>query len=107
MDTGGGASPSPGRSFLLSHKGADMNRLRLAFWGLVLLGGALTGRADEPKKKDPPQRYEYRAEHDLNGIGKFYMGREIAQVMGHEGAGWLELPERGQEEQPDPPHNLL
>lgn len=35
-----------------------------------------------------------------DGIGKVYMGREIAQVMGHLGAGWLERPEREQEERP-------
>ena len=35
-----------------------------------------------------------------DGIGKVYMGREIAQVMGHLGAGWLERPEREREEQP-------
>ena len=45
--------------------------------------------------------YEIRAEHDLNGIGKFYMGREIAHVMGHEAADWLERPEREQEERTD------
>jgi protein-L-isoaspartate O-methyltransferase len=45
-------------------------------------------------------RYETRAEHDPNGIGKFYMGREIAQVMGHQAAGWLERPEREKEEEP-------
>ena len=28
------------------------------------------------------------------------MGREIAQVMGHTGAGWLDRPEREQEERP-------
>ena len=28
------------------------------------------------------------------------MGREIAQVMGHQGAGWLERPDRATEEQP-------
>ena len=27
-----------------------------------------------------------------DGIGKFYMGREISHVMGHLGAGWLERP---------------
>src|SRR4051794_36529540 len=42
--------------------------------------------------------YELRAEHDPDGIGKFYMGREIAQVMGHQGADWLERPEREVEE---------
>jgi ubiquinone/menaquinone biosynthesis C-methylase UbiE len=36
-----------------------------------------------------------------DGIGKVYMGREIAHVMGHEGADWLERPERITEEQPD------
>lgn len=35
-----------------------------------------------------------------DGIGKIYMGREIAQVMGHEGAGWLERGEREEEERP-------
>jgi ubiquinone/menaquinone biosynthesis C-methylase UbiE len=43
-------------------------------------------------------RYETRALHDPNGIGKFYMGREIAHVMGHQAAEWLERPEREQEE---------
>ena len=36
-----------------------------------------------------------------DGIGKFYMGREIAHVMGHLGAGWLERPSREQEERTD------
>ena len=26
---------------------------------------------------------------DVNGIGKWYMGREIAYVMGFQGIGWL------------------
>jgi SAM-dependent methyltransferase len=36
-----------------------------------------------------------------DGIGKFYMGREISQVMGHLGAGWLERPKREREERTD------
>jgi ubiquinone/menaquinone biosynthesis C-methylase UbiE len=36
-----------------------------------------------------------------DGIGKRYMGREIAQVMGHQAADWLERPERLVEERPD------
>ena len=43
-------------------------------------------------------RYSFREEHDRNGIGKFYMGREIARVMGHLGIEWLERPEREREE---------
>jgi precorrin-6B methylase 2 len=46
------------------------------------------------------QRYEVRAKHDPDGIGKFYLGREIAQVMGPGGILWLERSEREIEEQP-------
>jgi len=35
-----------------------------------------------------------------DGIGKFFMGREISHVMGHLGAGWLERKEREVEEKP-------
>ena len=35
---------------------------------------------------------------DYNGIGKWYMGREIAYVMGFQGIGWLERSEREKEE---------
>lgn len=35
-----------------------------------------------------------------DGIGKFYMGREIAKVMGHEGIDWLERDNREEEEAP-------
>jgi tRNA A58 N-methylase Trm61 len=45
--------------------------------------------------------YTFKEDHDPDGIGKFYQGREIAQVMGHEGADWLERPERMTEERPD------
>jgi len=45
--------------------------------------------------------YETRKVHDPNGIGKFYMGREIARVMGHEAAPWLERPDRIAQEKPD------
>jgi ubiquinone/menaquinone biosynthesis C-methylase UbiE len=50
---------------------------------------------------DPPKPlYEYREQHDPNGIGKFYMDREIAHVMGYQAAGWLERKEREKEEEP-------
>jgi ubiquinone/menaquinone biosynthesis C-methylase UbiE len=42
-----------------------------------------------------------------DGIGKVYMGREIAQVMGHLGAGWLERQGREREEQPTKAIDLL
>lgn len=36
-----------------------------------------------------------------DGIGKFYMGREISHVMGHQGAAWLERADRQREERTD------
>ncbi len=45
--------------------------------------------------------YENRPARDPNGIGRYYLGRQIAHVMGHEGAGWLERSGRQQEEGTD------
>lgn len=56
---------------------------------------------EDATEADPPKdtkRYQYRRDHDINGTGKFYMGREIAQVMSFHGAPWLERPEREEEE---------
>jgi precorrin-6B methylase 2 len=76
---------------------------RLLCWGLLFLLAASV-RAEPPKADEPPKPpdplYETRKEHDPNGTGKFYMGREIALVMGHQAAGWLERPEREKEEEP-------
>jgi ubiquinone/menaquinone biosynthesis C-methylase UbiE len=74
-------------------------RSRLAALLLLVAALPLTA-ADPPKPAEDAKRYETRADHDPNGIGKFYLGREIAMVMGHEAAGWLDRPEREKEEQP-------
>ena len=42
-----------------------------------------------------------------DGIGKTFMGREISQVMGHPGIGWLERTEREKEEAPSKAIALL
>lgn len=42
--------------------------------------------------------YQRRPPRDPNGIGRYYQGRQIAHVMGHEGASWLERDDRSQEE---------
>ena len=47
----------------------------------------------------PPPPYTTAAP-SADGIGKFFMGREIAKVMGHPGIGWLERTEREREEAP-------
>jgi precorrin-6B methylase 2 len=63
--------------------------LNVCFAALILLNGA---RAQD--------RYETRPPEDPAGIGKYYMGRQIAHVVGgNENALWLERPEREKEEQ--------
>ena len=64
---------------------------------LAFLATALADEAPSP----PTSRYEKRELPDRNGIGKFYLGREIAHVMGHQAADWLERPEREKEERTD------
>ena len=53
--------------------------------------------AHNAPEDDTPGHYAM-GKSSRDGIGKFYMGREIAHVMGHLGAGWLERPERVREE---------
>jgi ubiquinone/menaquinone biosynthesis C-methylase UbiE len=60
---------------------------------------SLTTALSAPKQQSETP-YTYRTRHNSDGIGKYYMGREIAQVMGHQGAGWLERISRSWEEQP-------
>ncbi|MGC9502899.1 hypothetical protein [Baaleninema sp.] len=45
--------------------------------------------------------YEYRSLHSSDGIGKFYIGREIAKVMEHSEMLWLERLDRQRQERPD------
>jgi FkbM family methyltransferase len=47
----------------------------------------------------PPSPYRF-ANASPDGIGKFFHGREIAQVMGHPAIGWLERENREDEEAP-------
>jgi precorrin-6B methylase 2 len=60
---------------------------------------AIFRQCTAPVSPTPPL-YESRMNHDPNGTGKFYLGREIAQVMGPGGLEWLDRPEREEEEQP-------
>jgi len=70
---------------------------------IICVRGAPCLASEAPKTgaTNVPPQYEVRAEHDPDGIGKFYLGREIAHVMGHQAADWLERPEREIEERPD------
>lgn len=60
---------------------------------LGLMPFLLVGQKDAPSDSI----YTYK-KGDPYGIGKWYMGREIAYVMGFHGMDWLERPERENEE---------
>jgi ubiquinone/menaquinone biosynthesis C-methylase UbiE len=53
-----------------------------------------------PSREVPglPEEIYRTGEASRDGTGRFHFDREIAQVMGHLGAGWLERPEREREE---------
>lgn len=64
----------------------------------IALASGLPAIGAETAKAGHPGYTKGQASRD--GIGKFYMGREISHVMGHLGAGWLERKERETEEKP-------
>jgi len=65
-------------------------------------------RPAKPASKSPVNSgYQTGVRLDPNGINKLYMGRQIAHVMGHQAADWLERPEREREEQTDQMIELL
>src|SRR5437667_11389692 len=67
---------------------------------LLLLTHALAQPTVAPAGESAPSRYTtVRASAD--GIGKVYLGREIAHVMSFHGAQWLERAERIDEERPE------
>lgn len=87
-----------------------MHNIFIVFWTVhfaiasLLLSGCqtLTTNDSLPSSfSSDAQVYQQRLVHNPDGIGKFYLGREIAQVMGHQGAMWLERPSRTVEEKPD------
>ena len=62
------------------------------FISFFLISAKSLAQVDEKDAK-----YTYKT-GDFNGIGKWYMGREIAYVMGFQGIDWLERSEREKEE---------
>ncbi|MBC7483120.1 MAG: methyltransferase domain-containing protein [Rhizobacter sp.] len=78
-----------------------MNRIAqtvsAAILGALLLCLMTLVHADESR---PTGRYA-RVPEGADGIGKRYMGRDIAGIMGWQGAAWLEREEREREERTD------
>jgi precorrin-6B methylase 2 len=68
-----------------------------AFWLAATVGAAVLA---QPAPAVQTPRYS-SAPASADGIGKRYMGREIAGVMGWQGAAWLEREEREREERTD------
>ena len=81
---------------------------------MVLLRNEVVRRPDlqerartiSEKTLPPPPAYTTAAPSP-DGIGKFFMGREIAKIMGHPGIGWLERTEREREEAPSMAISML
>ena len=69
----------------------------VVLWLAAALGTAAWA---QPAAPTPAGRYSNTAV-SADGIGKRYMGREIASVMGWQGAAWLEREEREREERTD------
>ena len=71
--------------------------MKLFYFILFLLTTLLL--SNECLGQKPASDVEYTFKRgDFNGIGKWYMGREISYVMGFEGISWLERFDREKEE---------
>jgi SAM-dependent methyltransferase len=81
----------------------SIQTISYALISLFLFGTSaptLAQKANEPPTELTLSRYN-RTARTADGIGKSYMGREIAGVMGWQGAAWLEREEREKEERGD------
>lgn len=75
-------------------------KIRVGWLCLLLCGVCLSALAEDAGKPAATQPVYTTTRPSSDGIGKVYMGREIARVMSHEGADWLERPGREAEEAP-------
>jgi SAM-dependent methyltransferase len=64
---------------------------------IILISCFLTSNESIAQADSFDTKYTYKR-GDYSGIGKWYMGREIAYVMGFQGINWLERSEREIEE---------
>ena len=82
-----------------------IQRRTVCAWLAAPIGVGASLFASQPakaQKEADPALGKYRhTTASADGIGKVYMGREIAGVMGWQGAAWLEREEREQEERGD------
>ena len=71
-----------------------MKKVNIILFWLIIVLPSCGCVAQETNSNEP---YTFK-KGDPNGIGKWYMDREIAHVMGFQGMGWLDRPEREKEE---------
>ena len=79
---------------MIEHRTAMLRRMPALLMSIVLVWAGLLFAKDGGE-------FYLTVPASADGIGKSYMGREIAQVMGWQGAPWLERDEREQEERSD------
>ena len=56
---------------------------------IIFISCFLTAYESIAQADNNDTKYTYKR-GDYNGIGKWYMGREVAYVMGFQGINWLE-----------------
>ncbi|MEN9601384.1 MAG: hypothetical protein RLZZ313_698 [Verrucomicrobiota bacterium] len=74
--------------------------MKLFLYVLLISIGCSKLQAADPSQLTPPPTYEYRP-GSFDGTGKWFVDREIAHFMSHQGAPWLEREERETEEAPN------
>lgn len=85
----------------MKHYAGRRATLTLLGFALLALQPACSAAEPDSVAADTTDAAYRFGEASRDGIGKFYLGREISQVMGHLGANWLERPEREREERTD------
>jgi ubiquinone/menaquinone biosynthesis C-methylase UbiE len=84
--------------------GAIAEQSGMKRWIRIAVGAALCALVSAGslgQQSDSSENHYSFTAHSRDGIGKHYFGRELARVMGHRGAAWLERQSRVAEEHPD------
>lgn len=75
--------------------------IAFVFLAIASILGTVTYTPAALAQDNYPSYYREKRIHNPDGIGKYYMNREISQVMGHQAKMWLERDSRLREEKPD------
>ena len=94
-------SSSPQYTNLVKHQYLKYITSLLAcfFIGIIVINFSYVPQAIA-KETNSTNYYRTQTFHNPDGIGKYYLDREIARVMGHQAMNWLERDSRETEEKP-------